>query len=70
MIKNLLFHFLSIYFYVLTYKLLKKQITKNFQSANDMQVPTYKFCYILNKLTAATRNPKDSLLSSTEIAMI
>ena len=47
-----------------------KKITKIFRSANDMQVPIYKFCYILNKLTAATRNPKDSLLSSTEIAMI
>lgn len=51
-------------------KFLNKQITKNFRSANDMQVPTYKFCYISNKLTAATRSPKDSLLSSTEIAMI
>ena len=51
-------------------KFLNKQITKNFRSANDMQVPTYNFCYILNKLTAVTRSPKDSLLSSTEIAMI
>ena len=55
---ELYYQFIFMFWY--DYKFVNKQITKIFRSANDMQVPTYKFCYILNKLTAATRNPKDS----------